>query len=145
MKKSCNPWDCKTFLFFLLCRRPQSRSILATICQQTHLEKVKWGQNGGLGAFFRSPIYIFILLYIRIYLKKQLPIPPKIPGSLENTHFFMGDFLENTPKKAPIRGKKPPQGKKHPAGHFYLAGCGDLYLDQYFITGAISALSIKGA
>ena len=61
----------------------------------------------------------------------------------------MGDFLDNPPKKAP---QKPPSGvkiphkaKKHPAGHFYLAGCGDLYLDQYFITGAISALSIKGA
>lgn len=59
----------------------------------------------------------------------------------------MGDFLDNPPKKAP---KTPPSGikiphkaKKHPAGRF--AGCGDLYLDQYFITGAISALSIKGA
>lgn len=68
------------------------------------------GKMGDWGLFFRSPIYIYIIIHSYILIK-IIPIPPKIPESLENTHFFVGDFLENAPKKAP---KKPPPGAKIP-------------------------------
>jgi len=72
------------------------------------------GAKWGIGGFF-SKSYIYLYYYTFVYTyKNNPPFPPKIPESLENTHFFVGDFLENAPKKAPTGGKNPPQGKKIP-------------------------------
>ena len=100
---------------------------------------------GDWGAFFQSSLYIFLFITFVYTYKNNPPFPQKSPKALKALTFLWGIFLIIPRKKPPSGVKIPHKAKKHPAGHFYLAGCGDLYLDQYFITGAISALSIKGA
>lgn len=89
------------------------RSNLSTIYQQVQAERVKWGQNGGLGAFFSKSYIYFILLYIRIYLKNNPPFPQKSPEALKTLTFLWGIFLKMPRKKPP---KKPPPGAKIPHG-----------------------------
>lgn len=123
---------------------------LSTIYQQVQPERVKWGQNGGLGAFF-SKSYIYLYYYTFVYTyKNNPPFPQKSPEALKTLTFLWGIFSKmprKKPPKSPHRGQKSPTGqKKYPARLAEPYGAGaDLHFDQYFITGAISALSIKGA
>ena len=113
-------------------------------------QKGQVGAKWGIGGFFFEVLYIFILLYIRIYLKNNSPFPQKSTKALKTLTFLWGIFLKlprKKPPKSPHRGQKSPTGqKKYPARLAEPYGAGaDLHFDQYFITGAISALSIKGA
>ena len=87
------------------------RPNLSTIYQQVQPEKVKWGQNGGLGAFF-SKSYIYLYYYTFVYTyKNNPPFPQKSPKALKTLTFLWGIFLKMPRKKVP---KKPPPGAKIP-------------------------------
>lgn len=76
------------------------------------------GAKWRIGGFFFEVLYIFILKYIRIYLKNNPPFPQKSPKALKTLTFLWGIFSKisrKKPPKSPHRGKNPPQGKRNPA------------------------------
>lgn len=75
---------------------------------------------GDWGKIFQS-LYI-LLSDIFLYFYKLFPIPPKIPESLENTRFLLGDFAKINPPKGPQIPENPPRAKKFPARLADLAG-----------------------
>lgn len=104
---------------------------------------------GDWGAFFQSPLYIFLFITFVYTYKNNPPFPPKIPESIESAHFFMGDFLENAPKKAP---KKPPPGakiphraKKYPARLVEPYGAGLVFIStNILLRGLYLRFQLKG-
>ena len=74
---------------------------------------------GDWGLFFRSPIYIYIIIHSYILKKNNSPFPQKSPKALKTLTFLWGIFSKmprkkppKSPQKAPTGGKNPPQGKK---------------------------------
>lgn len=118
-------------------------SNLSTIYQQVQPERVKWGQNGGLGAFFsKSYIYLYNNTFVYTY-KNNPPFPQKSPEALKTLTFLWGIFLKMPRKKAP---KKPPQGKKNtPQGWLNLTGWGlSSFRPIFYYGGYISVFNQRG-
>lgn len=125
------------------------RPNLSTIYQQVQPERVKWGQNGGLGAFFSKSYIYFILLYIRIYLKNNPPFPQKSPEALKTLTFLWGIFSKmprKKPPKSPHRGQKSPTGQKNtPQGWLNLTGRGwSSFRPIFYYGGYICAFNQGG-
>ena len=77
------------------------------------------GKMGDWGLFFRSPIYIYIIIHSYILIKIIPHSPQKSPKALTTLTFLWGIFLKmprKKPPKSPHRGQKSPTGqKKYPA------------------------------
>ena len=105
---------------------------LSTIYQQVQPERVKWGQKGGLGAFF-SKSYIYLYYYTFVYTyKNNPPFPQKSTKALKTLTFLWGIFLKmprKKPPKSPHRGQKSPTGQKNtPQGWLNLTGRGLIFI-----------------
>ena len=122
---------------------------LSTIYQQVQPERVKWGQNGGLGAFF-SKSYIYLYYYTFVYTyKNNPPFPQKSPEALKALTFLWGIFLKiprKKPPKSPHRGQKSPTGQKNtPQGWLNLTGLGwSSFRPIFYYGGYICAFNQGG-
>ena len=108
----------KKFWFSKIAKGPFYHN-LSTIYQQIQPERVKWGQHGGLGAFF-SKFYIYLYYNTFVYTyKNNPPFPQKSPETLKTLTFLWGIFSKmphKKPPKSPLWGAKiPHRAKKHPA------------------------------
>ena len=66
---------------------------------------------GDWGAFFQSPLYIFLFITFVYTYKNNPPFPQKSPKALKALTFLWGIFLIIPRKKPP---KSPPSGVKIP-------------------------------
>lgn len=83
---------------------------------------------GDWGAFFQSPLYIFLFITFVYTYKNNPPFPQKSQKALKALTFSWGIFSKmprKKPPKSPHRGQKSPTGQKNtPQGWLNLTGRG---------------------
>lgn len=107
------------------------------------------GKMGDWGLFFRSPIYIYIIIHSYILIKIIPHSPQKSPKALKTLTFLWGIFLKmprKKPPKSPHRGQKSPTGQKNtPQGWLNLTGRGwSSFRPIFYYGGYICAFNQGG-